>query len=241
MTAAGERSATYYVAFWSEDNLLVLCGHQHKTLADAAACIQGTDGFVRAFTDGHERPLTNVEQDELVRALLALYLRFRDLSRKDCKTGALNDRAFREVLSYESKRSRRGRTPLTVVSLDLDGFKAVNDILGHDTGDLVLKVVVWTMQSTLREMDSVARLGGDEFALLLPETPLDSARVVLDKLHKALKDAMKAYRWEVTFSIGAVTFRDPPTTPDHIINAADRVMCQVKRTGKDRISLLALD
>lgn len=241
LTAEGERFATYYVAFWSEGNVHVLCGHQHKALPDALACIQCEDGFVRAFTDGHERPLTHAEKEESVRALLALYLRVKELSRRDSKTGALNDRAFREVLGYESKRSRRNLKPLTVVSLDLDGFKSVNDTLGHDAGDLVLKIVVWTMQSTLREADSVARLGGDEFALLLPETNAESARVVLDKLRKALQDAMRAYGWEITFSIGAVTFRDPPATADHMIGVADKAMYQVKRTGKNRISFLALD
>jgi len=234
-------SATHYVAFWSEGNVLILCGHQHKTLPEAVACIQSADGFVKAFTDGRERPLTEEERQQLVRVLLDLYLDAKELSRKDSKTGALNDRAFREVLGYEIKRSRRNLTPMTVVSLDLDGFKLLNDTLGHPIGDLVLKVVVWTMQSTLREVDSIARPGGDEFALLLPETSAEKAHVVLDKLREALKDAMKTYKWEITFSIGVVTFKTPLATPDYMIEVADKRMYAVKKTGKNRVSYLVLD
>jgi diguanylate cyclase (GGDEF)-like protein len=237
----GDESSTRYVAYWSEGNLVILCGHQHTTLSEAVACIQGADGSVKAVTDSQERPLTAEEREELYRSLLALYLKERELSRRDNKTGALNDRAFRELLTYEIKRSRRNVAPLTLVSLDLDGFKAVNDDLGHATGDLVLKVVTWTMQGTLREIDSVARLGGDEFALLLPETNADNAGLVLDKLQSALKNAMAAYQWTVTFSVGVVTFKTPPATADYMIDMADKTMLTVKRTGKNRVSYLVLD
>ena len=117
----------------------------------------------------------------------------------------------------------------------------MNDVLGHDTGDLVLKVVVWTMQSTLREVDAVARFGGDEFALLLPEASGQNARLVLDKIQNALKDAMKTYKWDVTFSMGAVTFRNPSATPDYMINTAEKAMRCVKRSGKNHTSYLVLD
>jgi diguanylate cyclase (GGDEF)-like protein len=163
---------------------------------------------------------------------LGLYLAEKEVSRKDSKTGALNERAFNQVLNQEIKRSRRHRNPLTIVYIDLDGFKAVNDTLGHRVGDMVLQVTVWTMQGTVREMDIVARLGGDEFALLLPETSADNARVVLDKVQKALKDALKAYKWPVTFSAGMVTFRTPPATADHMIDIAERAMYSVKQAGK---------
>jgi diguanylate cyclase (GGDEF)-like protein len=172
---------------------------------------------------------------------LGLYLAEKELSRKDSKTGALNERAFNAVLNHEIKRSRRHRNPLTIVYIDLDGFKAVNDSLGHRTGDLVLQVTVWTMQSTLREMDIVARLGGDEFALLLPETSADNARVVFDKVQKAITEALKLYKWQVTFSAGMVTFKTPPATADHMIDVAERAMYSVKHSEKNRISRLVLD
>lgn len=230
-------SATHYVACSIQDNCQIPCWHQHKTVADAAACIQSPGGFVRAVTNGQMRFLTYEEQEGLINALSALLSAEKELSRKDDTTGALNKRAFREVLGYEIKRTRRQLRPLTVVYIDLDGFKKVN---GHDAGDLVLKVVVWTMQSTLREVDAVARFGGDEFVLLLPEAG-QNARLVLDKIQKALADAMNAYRWNVTFSMGVVTFRNPPATPDYMINTAEKTMRSVKMAGKNRTSYLVLD
>ena len=116
----------------------------------------------------------------------------------------------------------------------------MNDEIGHDAGDLVLKVVVWTMQNTLHGVDTVARFGGDEFVLLLPEAG-ESARLVLDKIRKALTEAMKAYQWNVTFGMGVLTFRNPPATPDYMINIAETTMRSVKMSGKDRTSYLVLD
>ena len=233
--------ASHYVACSVQDNCQIPCWHRHKTVAEAAACIQSAGGFVRAVANGRMRFLTYEEQEGLIAALSRLFFAEKELSRKDDTTGALNKRAFREVLSYEIKRTRRQLRPLTVVYIDLDGFKEVNDVLGHDTGDLVLKVVVWTMQSTLREVDAVARFGGDEFALLLPEASGQNARLVLDKIQKALKDAMKTYKWDITFSMGAVTFRNPPATADYMINTAEKAMRCVKRSGKNHTSYLVLD
>lgn len=231
----GDVSTTRYVACWSEGNLLLLCGHQHKTLSAAAACIQGADGSIKAFTDGRERPLTTRENEALIRALLELYRHAKKFSREDPLTGALIRRGFMEALECESSRSRRYSIPLTFVSLDLDGLKPLNDTLGYGTGDKVLKVVSWTMQNALREKDSVARLRRDDFSLLLPDTGAEHARVIVAKLHEALKAAMKTYQWDITFSIVAVTF-ETPATPDHMIEIVERQMGLVKGAGKGRAS-----
>jgi len=237
-----DQSTTHYVAFSFQDNCLIPCWHQHNTIREAVAtCIQNIDDIVKAFTDGRERPLTAEEWDALRRALLELLLEERELAHRDDITGELNRRAFIEALTYESKRSRRFRRPLTVVYLDLDGFKKVNDLLRHSTGDKVLEVVAGTMKRSLREMDSVSRLHGDEYALLLPETNHENAKVVVDKVRAALKSEMKAHGWKITFSIGVVTFRNPPNAPDYMIDQADKVMLSVKKAGKNRTSYLLLD
>jgi len=225
----GGDGSTRYVACWSEDNAPVFCGHQHKTLPEAAACIQGVDGSLKAFTEGRERPLTTKEHEALVTALLALCHDQRELLSQDDLTGALNRLGFKEALKYESS------VPLTFVSLDLDGFKPLNDTLGYATGDKVLKVMSWTMQNTLREKDSVARLHRDEFSLLLPDTGAEHARVIVAKLHEALKAAMKTYQWDITFSIVAVTF-ETPATPDHMIETVERQMGLAKQMGENRVS-----
>lgn len=237
-TKVGHRSKTHYVACWSEEKLTILCGHQHETVAQAVACIQSADGSVKAFTDGHERSMTNTEKDGMLRALLDLYGRAKKFAREDPLTGALIRRGFMEVLERESVHLQRCMLPLTLVFFDLDNFKSVNDSLGHHSGDMVLKVMGWTMQHMLREADSVARLGGDKFALLLPETRDDNTRVVLSKLREALKATLKTYRWNITFGMVAVTFQSPPATPDEMIGIAERHMRLVKERGKGGVSYL---
>ena len=162
-------------------------------------------------------------------------------TRQDAVTGALSRAGFIEVLEDESKRARRHLHPITVAYVDLDDFKLVNDVLGHETGNSVLQVVGRTMQSTLREVDFVARLGGDEFALLLAETRGEDIRGVLNKLQETLLEAMKARGWRVTFSLGAVTFNDPPAAPEEMIAKADELMYSVKLTGKNRTEHSILD
>ena len=237
-TKDGYKSWTYYVAYWSEDKVAILCRHQHNTIAEAVACIQSADGSVKAFSDGQERPLTNEEKDGMLRALLHMYEDAKKSAREDPITGTLIRRGFVEVLARESTRSRRYMLPLTLVSLNLDNFKPLNAALGHNTGDSVLKVVGWTLRHTLREVDSVARLGGDRFALLLSETDADNSRVVVDKLRNALNDILKTYRWDMTFSTVAVTFQRLPATPDEMIEIAERHMYLLKQRGNDGVSYL---
>jgi len=232
---------SYYVACSMQDNREIRCIHFHETIPQAVACIQTSDGSVTAFTNGRERPLTVREHQAVVRALLAMVHDERALARRDDLTGELNNRAFRQALEEASARSRRYLTPLTVAYLDLDGFKQVNDLLLHKTGDQVLKVVASTIKSTLREVDHVARLHGDEFAVLLSETGAKNARAVMDRLQKVLKDAMNTNQWKVTFSIGVVTFRTPPAMSDYMINEADKVMSSVKKSGKNRVSYVVRD
>jgi diguanylate cyclase (GGDEF)-like protein len=164
-----------------------------------------------------------------------LYLRAKAQTRRDDVTGALNRSGFVEVLEDESKRARRYLHPLTVAYVDLDHFKLVNDIQGHEAGNSCLQAVARTMQDTLREVDFVARLGGDEFALLLSEARPENVRGVLDKLRAALLEAMAAKDWRVTFSIGAVTFDQPLGAAVDMMAKADELMYSVKLSGRNRI------
>jgi GGDEF domain-containing protein len=104
----------------------------------------------------------------IVAALKSLHDRERQLSRVDSLTGIGNRLAFYEFASAERNRAGRSNQPITLAYLDLDGFKVINDTLGHQTGDKVLVSVARTMQISLRQTDMVARMGSDEFALILP-------------------------------------------------------------------------
>lgn len=136
----------------------------------------------------------------------------------------------------EIERSQRYGHPITLVYIDLDNFKMVNDQWGHRTGDQVLMVTVECIIKELRKTDIVARLGGDEFAILLPETDAEASRIVTSKLQRSLLDEMLQNQWPVTFSIGVVTFMDIPDSDDKVIQIADELMYTVKNDGKNGIS-----
>ena len=168
----------------------------------------------------------------LVLLLRRSWKRERELANHDRLTGLVSREAFRDHLHVEKNRCTRTGKPLTLAYLDCDEFKKVNDSFGHLTGDQVLKTVADVMRSNTRGYDIVARMGGDEFAILLPETSAESARCVVERLHSELSEAMQSREWQVTFSIGVITFCDPAESADEMIHAVDTLMYSVKREGK---------
>jgi diguanylate cyclase (GGDEF)-like protein/PAS domain S-box-containing protein len=181
------------------------------------------------------------EAEEALRAahtqLNLVLQREKELARTDMLTGLANRRAFYEALQIERARSARYGRPVTLVYLDLDNFKRVNDTLGHAVGDELLACVADLLRRTLRASDTVGRLGGDEFAVLLPETNAQAAEVLLQKLSSVLADTMRAKQWPVTFSMGAAAFLDNPASVEEMIRTADELMYSVKKSGKNRISV----
>ena len=161
--------------------------------------------------------------------------RERELARVDSLTRVPSRLAFYEFATAEISRARRFRLVTTLAYVDIDGFKGINDRMGHATGDKVLIAVARSMQRSIRDTDLVARIGGDEFALILPNTSKDAACKVLEKLMKAVTRSMRQSHWPVTFSIGAVTFLEPPESVDQMIQRADAIMYSVKQSGKDRL------
>jgi diguanylate cyclase (GGDEF)-like protein len=167
--------------------------------------------------------------------LRSLYLRERDLSRLDALTQLPNRRAFFEFCEIEASRARRYRHPLTLVFLDVDEFKQINDRFGHMSGDQVLRRTGLVIQSCLRKTDLASRMGGDEFAILLPETNQQGALPILERLQAELRSAIPGEERQVTFSIGAVTFGTPPENVDEMIRIADQEMYRAKHEGKNRM------
>lgn len=159
----------------------------------------------------------------------------KELARRDPLTDTLNRRSFFDLAEHEINRSQRYGLPLTVAYIDLDNFKVVNDTLGHKTGDQLLITVVTAIRTSIRSSDVLARFGGDEFVILLPDTPGEAALTFLDKVHKHLDQAMVGHLWPVSFSIGAVTYSQPPSTVDEVIHYADELMYRVKHDGKNRL------
>ncbi len=166
--------------------------------------------------------------------------REKELARTDALTGAANARCFIEVLNSEIKRSRRSHAPLTLAYLDIDDFKAVNDRSGHAAGDALLRQVAETIRRRLRATDVVARLGGDEFAILLPNTGQRQAETALEKVRQGLAEVGAGNGWQITFSIGAVTWAGADQTADELVRIADDLMYAAKRGGKGRMTSQAL-
>lgn len=157
------------------------------------------------------------------------------LARIDPLTKTINRRSFYDLAEQEINRARRYEHPFTIAYIDLDNFKIINDQQGHSAGDRLLVNVVNTINSYIRSTDVLARFGGDEFVILLPETTGESALVTLNKVHGKLIESMRRNSWQVTFSIGAVSYLQPPASVEEAVRNADALMYQVKRSGKNRL------
>lgn len=156
-------------------------------------------------------------------------------ARRDPLTGAGNRRHFRESAGRELDRAKRYNRPFTVVYMDLDNFKTVNDTHGHDAGDTLLRIVTTVLKKNIRSTDTIARLGGDEFALLMPETGAEDAKKAIQKTHKKLLIGMQRKNWPVTFSVGVVTFITLPESVDAMVKIVDGLMYSAKNSGKNQV------
>jgi diguanylate cyclase (GGDEF)-like protein len=159
----------------------------------------------------------------------------KKLERIDYTTGVANKRLFLELARLELKKAYRYRHPLTVVYLDVDNFKKINEALGYRVGDKLLKTAAVTIKNNLRETDFLGRVGGDEFVILLPGSGYEPSHLVISRIQKQLLAAMKKNKWQATFSIGAVTYVNPPRSVDAMLQQADHLMYLVKNNGKNQL------
>lgn len=163
-------------------------------------------------------------------------------STHDPLTGLHNRRYFNDSLAYEIGRSERHQHEFSVLMLDLDDFKDVNDTYGHPCGDSVLRQVAETMRSIMRKGDLATRIGGDEFAVILVETSIDGALIVAEKLRTELRqmtyEGEAGKYFHVTASIGVVTFPGDAESISDLMAGVDLGLYRAKELGKDSIGTL---
>jgi diguanylate cyclase (GGDEF)-like protein len=199
-----------------------------------------------------ERPFLSAELTEALCVVLEgpslaldtmMHLRrVEALSVTDDLTGLYNSRYLNQVLHRESKRASRSNRPLSLLFLDLDGFKSVNDRYGHLAGSRALVEAAAVIRRCARETDVTARFGGDEFALVLPETGSDGAVAVGHRVRErvaahAFLKASDGLDIRLTASVGVATLPDVAMTAEELIKAADTAMYRVKDQGKNGVFL----
>jgi diguanylate cyclase (GGDEF)-like protein len=175
--------------------------------------------------------------DELERAKREL----EQLAVTDQLTSLPNRRHLNVELEREFNRSKRYGHPLSVLMLDIDHFKQVNDAHGHQSGDRVLVLAGEVLRQSVRNTDICGRFGGEEFMVLAPETGYETVTVVAERIRQNLKDRSRATGGEVpevTISIGVATTEHPEvTTAEELVRHADQALYRAKHQGRDRVVL----
>lgn len=163
--------------------------------------------------------------------------KYRELASRDTLTGALNRRKFNLILKQEIGFAKQDKQKLSLMLLDIDHFKSINDNYGHAGGDQVLRVFYDTCANSVKSSDIVARIGGEEFAILMPETSKEQARVIAERLRKNVSELTVPYGQDnirLTVSIGLAQWHEPDSfNADEFIVCTDKVLYQAKGDGRN--------
>ena len=178
---------------------------------------------------------------EDVSAKVRLREELRGRAETDPLTGVANRRRFYQALEVECVRSTRNHSALSVLMIDLDFFKDINDTHGHAAGDAVLRIVAQLLLLSLRKSDLLARYGGEEFAVLLPETPGEGAVVIAERIRQTICQKpilADGCHIQTSVSIGVASHADKrEATPEMLLKKADLALYRAKATGRNRVEV----
>ena len=197
-----------------------------------------SDDTSRIWAD-NELLLLHTVADQLAVAVnqAHLFAQMEQQALTDSLTGCYNRRSFEARLEHDLQLATRMGHQLSVVMLDLDDFKHVNDQAGHEAGDVALCMLAETLRTGLRVVDTPARFGGDEFIIVLPQASSEGAQLVAERLRKRIEEMDVPGFGKVTASFGVATFPDHASSRDALLSAADRALYSSKHAGRNRVSL----
>ncbi|HEX8118439.1 MAG TPA: sensor domain-containing diguanylate cyclase, partial [Pyrinomonadaceae bacterium] len=153
----------------------------------------------------------------------------------DALTGCFNRRFFEIQLERDLHLATRMRQPVSLILLDIDHFKRVNDTHGHDAGDAALRILAGALREEVRGVDTAARYGGEEFAIILPQAGHEGARVVAERLRSRIERTEVPGVGCITASLGVATFPNDASSRELLVTSADRALFLAKRTGRNRV------
>lgn len=207
---------------------------------------QGAEHFGRGDLTHRVRVVSRDEFGELAKAFNTMaeqlekdQAALEQMAIHDGLTGLYNHREFQRLLQAELERSQRYKHPLSLLMLDIDLFKRVNDSYGHQSGDIVLRTLADQMRNGIRKVDYAARYGGEEFVIILPEMTPSDALLVAERLRQSI--AAQPITIEqgqvitITISIGVASFPDDADSKDKLIAAADKALYAAKAAGRNRV------
>jgi diguanylate cyclase (GGDEF)-like protein len=243
VAAEGQAARSNDLVAWEEEGLCALASPLRR-LGDPPENV----GVMTVARRGE--PFSSAEQDVFLYLVgqvsasienIALHELVSEQAVTDELTGLSNNRRFRELISKEAARAQRFGHDLSLIMLDIDDFKRVNDTYGHLQGDEVLRMIGKVLDAESRGVDEPARYGGEEFAVALPETGMEGAAGLAERIRARIESEAVARTdgkgtVKVTASVGAATIPESAATAQEVIAAADAALYEAKRAGKNRIA-----
>ncbi|MDM3871101.1 sensor domain-containing diguanylate cyclase [Porticoccus sp. W117] len=220
---------------------LCVLDKQPRTLTDSQqASLEALARFVSALFELRRNLLRQELNNKLLRECHDELARLNDelqtMSLSDELTKLYNRRAFNQELKREAAIYKRHKTPLSLLMIDLDNFKQINDKQGHQVGDEALQEMANVLQATVREGDLLARYGGEEFAIILPNTAEQEAQVAAERIRSTVEQQLPHIQ-SLTISVGIATMTKDMVDTVELVKQADDALYRAKQAGRNRVSL----